>query len=412
MNVEALLREALTPVEPPLRLSEQLESTLTVLTEAAQEELDGWELAAMRDPRNWVRPVVAASVTLTAGTALVALRVRARQHARRGESSTLIEFAERTLPRHRRGSPPGPSGPVADAPVPVCYRHPSRETGVSCSNCGRPICPDCMTPTSVGMRCPDCAGAATKVRRARGSGINRSFARPPSLNDPRTWSVTQMLIAANVLVFLWEVAGGLTLGGGFTHVPYPYYHGVLYGPWMSHGVHQYWRLLTSGFLHESIIHIGFNMLSLWFVGRALEPAIGKTYFAAIYFTALLAGSFGALLFTPDSPTLGASGAIFGIFGALIMVARARRISLWQSGLLPILIFNLVYSLSVAGVSIGGHLFGVTSGFITGWLVTEYGEKRDKRSYVLLGCLAISILSVVGAIAVAGNHGLLPGGSVI
>ncbi len=80
-----------------MRLSEQLESTLTVLTEAAQEELDGWELVAMRDPRNWVRPVVAAGVTLTAGTALVALRVRARQHARRGESSTLIQYAERTF---------------------------------------------------------------------------------------------------------------------------------------------------------------------------------------------------------------------------------------------------------------------------------------------------------------------------
>jgi membrane associated rhomboid family serine protease len=118
------------------------------------------------------------------------------------------------------------------------------------------------------------------------------------------------------------------------------------------------------------------------------------------------------LFTPDAPTLGASGAIFGIFGALIMVARARHISLWQSGLLPILIINLVYSLSVTGVSIGGHLGGVFSGFITGWLVTEYGEKRNKRSYVLIGCAVIAILSVVGSIAVAGGTGILPGGSVI
>src|SRR3984957_6118105 len=96
-NAEALLREALTPVEPPVRMAEQLESSLTLLAEAAQEELDGWELSAMRDPRNWVRPVVAASVTVTAGTALVLLRVRARQHARRGESSTLIQYAERTF---------------------------------------------------------------------------------------------------------------------------------------------------------------------------------------------------------------------------------------------------------------------------------------------------------------------------
>jgi hypothetical protein len=96
-NVEALLREALTPVEPPVRLAEQLESTLTALAEAAQEELDSWELAAMRDPRNWVRPVIAAGVTVTAGSALVAIRVRNRQQARRKQSSTLMEYAERTL---------------------------------------------------------------------------------------------------------------------------------------------------------------------------------------------------------------------------------------------------------------------------------------------------------------------------
>jgi hypothetical protein len=97
VNVEALLQEALTPVEPPLRLSEQLESKLTALTEAAQEELDGWELTAMRNPRNWLRPAAAVAVTAMAGTALVVLRVRARQHARRGESSTLAQFAGRTL---------------------------------------------------------------------------------------------------------------------------------------------------------------------------------------------------------------------------------------------------------------------------------------------------------------------------
>lgn len=296
--------------------------------------------------------------------------------------------------------------------MPVCYRHPSRETGVSCSNCGRPICPDCMTPTSVGMRCPECAGERTKVRRMHGRGATASFARPMNPYDPRTWSVTQLLIVVNVIVFLWEVAGGLSLGGGFNSVPWPYYHGVLFGPFMSGHYHQYWRLLTSGFLHASIFHIGMNMLSLWFVGRALEPAIGRTYFAAVYFTALLAGSFGALAFTPGEPTLGASGAIFGVFGALIMVARARRISLWQSGLLPILIFNFVYTLTVAGVSIGGHVGGVLAGFATGWLVTEYGEKRDRRAVVLGGCLAIAVVSVIGGILVAGGPGLLPSGSQI
>ena len=96
-NLEAMLREAFAPVDPPVRLTEQLESTLAALTEAAQEELDSWELAAMRDPRNWVRPLVAAGVTLTAGSALVALRVRARQRARPGEGATLLQYAEQTL---------------------------------------------------------------------------------------------------------------------------------------------------------------------------------------------------------------------------------------------------------------------------------------------------------------------------
>lgn len=96
-NVESLLREALAPIEPPVRLAEQLESRLTVLTEAAQDELEGWELAAMRDPRNWVRPLIAAGVTVTAGTALVALRVRSRQRSRGKQSGSLMEYAERTL---------------------------------------------------------------------------------------------------------------------------------------------------------------------------------------------------------------------------------------------------------------------------------------------------------------------------
>jgi membrane associated rhomboid family serine protease len=268
-----------------------------------------------------------------------------------------------------------------------------------------------MTPTSVGMRCPECAGERTKVHRARGSGINRTFAPPASLTDPRTWSVTQVLIVINVAVFLAEVGTGVSLSGSGDH-GWVINNGFLAGPLVSGGYHQYWRLLTSGFIHESILHIGMNMFSLWFVGRSLEPAIGKTYFAAVYFTSLLAGSFGVLLFTPDLATLGASGAIFGVFGALIMLAQARRIPLWQSGLLPVLMLNLVFTLTVPGVSIGGHVGGLVAGLITGRLVVEYGEKRNRRDVVLAGCAAIAIISVIGAIVVAGGSGLLPNGSTI
>jgi membrane associated rhomboid family serine protease len=261
-----------------------------------------------------------------------------------------------------------------------------------------------MTPTSVGMRCPECARERTKVRRL------------PSTRLSTSRSATDILIAINVIVFLAEVATGVTLGGSDSG--WVFAHGSLIGPALTshnpypapfNGTHQYWRLLTSGFLHASLIHIGLNMVSLWFVGRVLEPAIGRGYFVAIYMTSLLAGSFGALLFSPQIPTLGASTAIFGVFGALIVVAAARRISIWQSGLGPILAINVLFTLTVPGISIGGHLGGLAAGLITGWLVVEYGERRGKQAWALAGCAALAVVSVVAAIAVAGGAGIAPNG---
>src|ERR1017187_1541315 len=208
----------------------------------------------------------------------------------------------------------------------VCYRHPSRETRVSCSSCGRPICPDCMTPTSVGMRCPECASERTKVKTVA------SISSMPT--------VTQILIAINVIVFSAETATSAPLGGGGGGVIYD--KGALFGPLISQN-HEYWRILTAGFLHAGLLHILFNMFFLYFMGPMLEPVIGRLNFAAVYFASLLAGSFGALLFSPDLPTVGASGAIFGIFGALIVVAHRRGIPIWQSGLGFVLVLNLVFS---------------------------------------------------------------------
>jgi len=279
--------------------------------------------------------------------------------------------------------------------MPVCYRHPSRETGVSCSSCGRPICPDCMTPTSVGMRCPECARQRTKVRTSR--------------SQPRVPTVTQGLIALNVAVFLAETAAGsgFSSGGG----GWVFNHGVLYGPFIAHK-HQYWRLITAGFLHDGILHIFVNMISLYFVGTALEPGIGRLNFTVIYFVSLLAGSFGALLFSPAVPVVGASGAIFGIFGALIVVARARGISIWQSGLGFFLVLNLVFSVTYRGISLGGHLGGLVGGLICGWLIIELGERRRLSHQALVGCLLVGVVSVVGAIAMAGSHGIAPNGITV
>ena len=252
-----------------------------------------------------------------------------------------------------------------------------------------------MTPTSVGMRCPECARERTRVRRIP--------ARTSAVGVP---IVTRALIAINVLVFLAETATGAPLGGGGGGTVWN--HGLLYGPYVAHD-HQYWRLLTSGFLHDGLLHIAINMLSLYWVGRVLEPAIGSVNFAAVYFASLLAGSFGALLFSPLDPTVGASGAIFGIFGALIVVAYRRGIPIWQSGLGLVLVLNLVISFSFKGISIGGHLGGLVAGLVAGLLVVDLGERRRMRSAALVGCVVLGVGSVAGAIAVAGLAGLAPHG---
>ncbi len=259
-----------------------------------------------------------------------------------------------------------------------------------------------MTPTPVGMRCPECSRERTKVKTIR------SGAPVPT--------VTQALIAINVIVFLAESASGGSVGstgGGSVFT-----HGALLGPPLTgsnpfpppyNGTHEYWRLLTAGFLHAGLIHLLFNMIFLYFMGQILEPAIGRLNFAFVYFAALLAGSFGALLFTPDSPTVGASGACFGILGALLVVARARRIPIWQSGLGVTLAFNLIFSVSVSGISIGGHLGGLIGGIISGYLIVELAERRRMQSLALLGCALVAVVSVVGALAVAGQTGLAPNG---
>jgi membrane associated rhomboid family serine protease len=249
-----------------------------------------------------------------------------------------------------------------------------------------------MTPTPVGMRCPQCSRERTKVKTIR--------------STPSTPTVTEILIGINVIAFLAETATGAPLGGGGAGSIYV--HGALFGPLIAQN-HEYWRLLTSGFLHDGLLHILFNMVFLYFIGRILEPAIGRLNFTVVYFVSLLSGSFGALLFQPGSRTVGASTACFGLLGALIVVAHYRGIPIWQSGLGVTLAINVVFSLSVNGISIGGHLGGIVGGVIAGWLIVELDERRHMHAAALAGCAVVAVLSVVGAIAVAGSHGLTPNG---
>jgi membrane associated rhomboid family serine protease len=255
-----------------------------------------------------------------------------------------------------------------------------------------------MTPTPVGMRCPECSRERTKVKTVR--------------SGPSAPVVTQALIAINVIVFLAETASGASLGGVSQNgIGTVYEHGALWGPLITQS-HEYYRLLTAGFLHDGFLHILFNMVFLYFMGAMLEPIIGRLNFAVVYFVSLLAGSFGALLFEPQAVTVGASGACFGVLGALIVVAHYRGISIWQSGLAMVLLINIVFDLTVSGISIGGHIGGAVGGAICGWLIIELGERRRMPAVAIGGCLLVGVLSVIAAIAVAGGHGLTPNGITI
>jgi membrane associated rhomboid family serine protease len=267
----------------------------------------------------------------------------------------------------------------------TCYRHPSRETGVACSSCGRPICPDCMTTTPVGMRCPECSKQRTRVMNMRNMA-----ARP---------RVTFALIAINVVAFLTE-QGQFTIEGSSIHGPV-IENGVLerYGVGVEH---QYWRLVTSAFLHENFLHIGFNMYLLYLLGLMLEPAIGSVRFAAIYFTSLLVGSFG-VVFATASPSLGASGAIFGLMGAAVVELRARGISVQQSGIGGLIVINLILSFTLANISIGAHIGGLIGGFIAG-LAIRTADDRKLPALGLIACVLLSAAAVFASIAVSGATG--------
>jgi membrane associated rhomboid family serine protease len=267
-----------------------------------------------------------------------------------------------------------------------CYRHPGRETNVSCSNCGRPICPDCMTVTPVGMRCPECARQRTRV--TQGVPGLRAGASP----------ATYALIAINVVVFVVELAGGGS-GGSFQQGSKLIHDAGLNGPAVANG--DWWRIVTAGFLHANFIHILFNMFALYVLGSLLEPGIGTPRFLGVYFVSLLAGSFGALLLSPNEITVGASGAIFGLLSAAFVIARHRGVEQLASQLAFFVVINLVFTFGVSGISIGGHLGGLVAGALAGLLIV-FSERRARRPVELevLGMLALAAISVAGCLAVA------------
>ena len=239
------------------------------------------------------------------------------------------------------------------------------------------------------MRCPECAGDRTRVHRGVGwTGTDTPYA-------------TYALLAVNVIVFLAELgsgSGAASFGGSLGR------DGGLFGPAISDGG-EWYRIVTSGFLHANLLHLAFNMYVLYVLGTLLEPAIGTVRMAAIYAVGLLGGAFGALLLTPDALTVGASGAIFGLMAATFLIARDRGVQQIASLIGLWVVINLVFTFAVSGISVGGHLGGLLAGGLAA-LVVLWSERRigGRRGAVVeaVSLVAVGVLCFVGAVLAAGQ----------
>jgi membrane associated rhomboid family serine protease len=262
----------------------------------------------------------------------------------------------------------------------MCTFHPDRETYRSCSRCGLPACHDCLVDAPVGAQCRSCVKAA---RPSTSQQLKANFRQP--------MIVTQVLLAVIAVVFF---AGGARGMGG--RVSSLHERFAVFGPAVRDG--EWWRIVTSGFLHFGIIHLLFNAWALWNVGQSLERGLGRWRYISLFLVSVLGGSAGALWLSPDSYSAGASGGLFGLFAAGFMGSRARNIPFGASGWGPTLLINLFITFSIPGISIGGHLGGALAGAACGAVLlgrrSLIGTKqaRDRQD--------ITVLVAVGAVAIA------------
>ncbi|MFD6324960.1 rhomboid family intramembrane serine protease [Streptomyces sp. NPDC058442] len=270
--------------------------------------------------------------------------------------------------------------------VPVCYRHADRETGIRCTRCERPICPECMVSASVGFQCPECVrGGGPGAGPAPAASTPRTIAGGTVAGDPRL--ITKILLGINAAVFVavhaWpSLLGRLLLIG--TWPPLGPVEGVAEGEW--------YRLVTSMFTHEAIWHMGFNMLGLWWLGGPLEQALGRSRYLALYLISGLAGSALTYLLAPGTTaSLGASGAIFGLFGATAVLVR--RLNYDIRPIIVLLVINLVFTFSPGfDIAWQAHIGGLVAGVVIGYAMVH--ASRERRALIQYGTCALVLAVVV------------------
>ena len=244
-----------------------------------------------------------------------------------------------------------------------CTRHPDVATGRHCTRCDRPACSQCLTQADIGSLCTEC------LRRAK----------PATRERIRFWNaaqsvlVTRAIIGLNLVIFVWVLFGTDRYIGG----------GVINGRELDMALSQFfidngewYRLISSGFLHFGLFHVGMNMFLLWQLGVLLEPALGRARFALLYFVSMLGGAVGALVLSPNALTGGASGAVFGLMAAASVGLQQRGVNPLKTGIGATLILNLLITFTIPGISIGGHLGGAIMGAAAGYAMLEPRWNRD------------------------------------
>ena len=242
-----------------------------------------------------------------------------------------------------------------------------------------------MRQASVGFQCPGCTSERPE-RVVRSATLFRGHSEVV---------VGKVIIGLNVAVWLLATVVG---GEPNSVAGAVYEHGVLFGPSVAHG--DWWRVFSGAFMHSGVLHLGMNMMLLWFLSQELEPALGRVRFAILYAVSLVGGSLGVLVISPLSPTVGASGAVFGLMGALIVLQLRARQNPWQSGIGGLVLINLLLTFTIPNISVGGHVGGLLAGAAAGAVLQPLRWPQEGAALRSTAVVLFGVTLLVGAYAAA------------
>lgn len=276
----------------------------------------------------------------------------------------------------------------------ACYRHPDRPSFVLCQRCTRTVCGDCQTQAPVGVLCPECVADARRAHAATRPSVGTRVRRASASGAPL---VTYAIIGLTVVVYLLQQIPALGVTAALQYAtPMLDLRAATYANFEP------WRAVTATLVHGSIFHIGFNMLTLWLFGRVMEPLFGRLRFALVWIASAIGGSLLCAVLAPADVVIGASGAVFGLFGAYFVVMRQARMN--PTSLLVLIGLNIVMGFVVPGIAWQAHLGGLLIGLLAGWLVSLDVRRHPARIWGAVGAGALAVVLLVANVVVASSTG--------